>query len=735
MKTYKKSNKKIIFILCAGRSGSTLLKNMLDQHTDIFAPAELNILPFDSLDDMELNFRNTSLSKGLIEAIIKLRKCTESQALEIYEDFKKQNFSSQDIYDWFLSQIKETFLVDKSPTYCIHSTALNCCQKLNNEVRYIHLVRHPLAVMKSILENKFDKLARLLKVNSFRALNSKTEAPTSNFLFFDRMAKTKHAGVIAESMWRDANQNISHFLEGIDQEQKTEIYYESLVEQPVQTMKKICSFLNIEYEEDMNKTKGIFSNVEETVGDPNFFKRNNIKNLNAFSLEELTDDKWQIDPATIALAIKYKYLCWESEKTMDLLPTETQFFENNSYYNDHCLVTSFEADYVERFDQRRLSRSLAELMIKNPNLSSVFIAYNKEWKRKLIRDAQIQITRIFCNPEEDSNRYLDAYSNLWIKGLDISKGPLLSIFYVYQNKKLTIRYVIHHLLMDGSAMLQFHHQLWAGYSLSTISSSLKESQTDIQEYINFCQQAKADHSAYTVSRPFYPAFERSIKTPTYKSQEEVCLILEKKDPQKSKFHFNELACALYSNLSKYGTSEKVSVAHRFHNRKALGENRTALFAWLASDAPITLPIDQNRSAMLQSFKSKKSALDAEALAFNMCNAQFPLHQHCPVRFNYIPLLFRKGTADIQFDRYQSTLSFDSRNQMDYMLDFIVRESKNNLEIIVRYSTQEFEGQFISDFIVDWVAELKHYCKSSGDSYKNEYSKILQFNLTPQPITK
>jgi len=110
---------------------------MLDQYSEIFAPAELHILPFDNLDDMELNFKNTSLSKGLIEAIMKLRNCDQGDAEQIYKYFRYKAFSSQDIYDWFLSHINETFLVDKSPTYVMNSKALHTCHELNNDVIFL----------------------------------------------------------------------------------------------------------------------------------------------------------------------------------------------------------------------------------------------------------------------------------------------------------------------------------------------------------------------------------------------------------------------------------------------------------------------------------------------------------------------------------------------------------------------------------------------------------------------
>jgi len=46
---------------------------------------------------MELNFKNTSLPKGHIEAIMKLRNCDQGDVEQIYEYFRYKAFSSQDI--------------------------------------------------------------------------------------------------------------------------------------------------------------------------------------------------------------------------------------------------------------------------------------------------------------------------------------------------------------------------------------------------------------------------------------------------------------------------------------------------------------------------------------------------------------------------------------------------------------------------------------------------------------
>ena len=713
MKTPKKSSKKILFILCAPRSGSTLLKNMLDQHSEIFAPAEMHILPFDDLNNFELNFRNTQIGYGLIECIIKLKKCSKEEALEIYDYFKANNYTSQDIYNWFLSDINATYLVDKSPSYGCKSNGLQNCHKLNNDIRFIHLIRHPLAAIKSVLDNNLDKLARMFTINSLRAIRSQGENASSEFLYFDRekMKGVRDRKAIAEAFWRESNYHISEFLTEVEPARKLQVHYENLVDYPVETMQEICSFLDLDYQAKMNNPAGIFSNVEETIGDPNFFTRNTIKNLNNFSLDEFMNEQSEMDSETIDLAIKYNYLCWESEKTTELLPTEASFFENTTYHNNYCLISTFESISVNQFDEQKLYKSLAELMIMNPNLSSTFVKTNLGWKRRLVGDLQIEIKRLSYKPEEDINAVLERSTKNWIDQLDISVGPLLIILYVYQNKNLTIRYILHHLLMDGYAMQQFHHQLWNRYSLEKAPPLLPIYKNEVQQYIQLCQEKKENSYQSIDGLAFYSVFELRKGAPTYAKQEEAVLLVDKSAMQLSRFNYNELSSALYKQLSKYTPGDQVTIAHRFNNRNTFGQSKKNLVAWLASDVPITLDSSQKPALLVQDFRAKKRAADQAALAFNLSNAQFDLHNHCPVRFNYFPLFLNKGEQAIQFSNYDISLSFDPRNKMDYMLDLIVREDEEQLEFVVRYPKLEFERDFILSFINEWVSILPSFSKN------------------------
>ena len=65
-------SKRIVYVLSTPRAGSTLLKSMLDAHSDVFAPAELHLWPYDCLQDAQRHLKHTTLANGLVECLIRL---------------------------------------------------------------------------------------------------------------------------------------------------------------------------------------------------------------------------------------------------------------------------------------------------------------------------------------------------------------------------------------------------------------------------------------------------------------------------------------------------------------------------------------------------------------------------------------------------------------------------------------------------------------------------------------
>jgi Sulfotransferase family len=77
-----------IFILSPPRSGSTLLRVMLAGHPRLFAPQELELLSFDTLQDRRATFtgRDSFWLEGTIRAVMEVKGCDAAPARRIMDN-------------------------------------------------------------------------------------------------------------------------------------------------------------------------------------------------------------------------------------------------------------------------------------------------------------------------------------------------------------------------------------------------------------------------------------------------------------------------------------------------------------------------------------------------------------------------------------------------------------------------------------------------------------------------
>ena len=151
---------------------------------------------------------------------------------------------------------RNRLLVDKSPTYASDRQTLAKAEDIFDNAKYIHLVRHPYAVVESFTRMRMDKLVGSGATDPYQ---------------------------LAELIWRDSNQNILDFAQDIDPDRYHLVYYEDLVSKPETVMKQVCEFLAVPYNNAVlspyqgdRMTDGI-SETAMSVGDPNFLERSTIE--------------------------------------------------------------------------------------------------------------------------------------------------------------------------------------------------------------------------------------------------------------------------------------------------------------------------------------------------------------------------------------------------------------------------------------------------------------------------
>ena len=245
----------IAFILSSPRSGSTLLRVMLAGHPALLSPPELHLLPFNSMGERSQELALSHLGEGLQRAFMELKGIDAQQSQALVEDLIEKDLSIERIYAMLLEQAGDRLLVDKSPTYAFHREILERAEALFADAKYIHLVRHPYAVIESFCRMRMDKLIGL---------------------------ETADPDQLAESIWTRSNQNILDFFAAIAPERHHLVRYEELVTEPSRVMQELCQFLDLGFDPSMLKpyegkrmTDGIY-NQSLSLGDPNFRKHDQI---------------------------------------------------------------------------------------------------------------------------------------------------------------------------------------------------------------------------------------------------------------------------------------------------------------------------------------------------------------------------------------------------------------------------------------------------------------------------
>ena len=244
------------FILSSPRSGSTLLRVMLAGHPDLYSPPELHLLPFDTMGEREAELGISQLGEGLKRAFMSLKGIDAAESQQLVDNLIQENLSIKEVYQLLQQLAGDRLLVDKSPTYASNRETIAKAENLFNNAKYIHLVRHPYAVIESFTRMRMDKLISSGDTNPYK---------------------------LAESIWNDSNQNILEFAREIDPERYYLVRYEELVSQPQQVMEGICNFLDIPFDPAVltpyqgdRMTDGVHRN-SLSLGDPNFSNRNSIE--------------------------------------------------------------------------------------------------------------------------------------------------------------------------------------------------------------------------------------------------------------------------------------------------------------------------------------------------------------------------------------------------------------------------------------------------------------------------
>ena len=220
-------NRRAVFILSPPRSGSTLLRVMLAGHPRLFAPPELELLSFHTLADAgPLSPVGTASGRKGRCGRSWSCGCDAELARQTILLWEEQGWTTRRCYRQMQEWLGERILVDKTPSYALDEAILRRAEDDFEEPLYIHLLRHPCAMIQSFEEVKLDQV------------------------FFRRDHPFRRAR-LAELIWLVSHQNIVAFLRGVPAGRQCRLRFEDLVRKPESVLRGLSDFLRVDFDPAM----------------------------------------------------------------------------------------------------------------------------------------------------------------------------------------------------------------------------------------------------------------------------------------------------------------------------------------------------------------------------------------------------------------------------------------------------------------------------------------------------
>lgn len=253
-------NPRAIFILSPPRSGSTLLRVMLAGNPSLFAPPELQLLNCNTLQERLKIFsgRDSFWLEGTIRALMDIHGCDADQATQIMKQCEAEDLTVAEFYLRMQQSVAPRILVDKTPSYTLDLETLRRAERYFDDALYLHLLRHPMGMIKSFTNAKLEQIFRFEHVLT--------------------------APVLAESIWNISHENILEFLSDVPAERQQQVRFEQLVNEPESVMRQICDFIGVPLhpamlEPQQNKAKKMTDGIHglsRMLGDIKFHQHEKI---------------------------------------------------------------------------------------------------------------------------------------------------------------------------------------------------------------------------------------------------------------------------------------------------------------------------------------------------------------------------------------------------------------------------------------------------------------------------
>jgi hypothetical protein len=254
-------NPPAVFILSPPRSGTTLLRIMLSGHPDLFAASELQLLGFSTLQERATAYagRFSGWLDGTVRALMQLEHVGADEAWMRMAAAEGEGLTTKQFFRRLQASAEPRMIVDKSPSYALDPAALRKARADFDGAHYIHLVRHPGAMIDSFERHHMEQVLYLGEHD-----------------FTSRQ--------LAELVWTQSHHNILAFLDAVPADRWARVRFEDLVRDPSAQMRSLCTRLELDFHDavlrpyddlDDKMVDGVYTD-SAPMGDPGFLAHGRI---------------------------------------------------------------------------------------------------------------------------------------------------------------------------------------------------------------------------------------------------------------------------------------------------------------------------------------------------------------------------------------------------------------------------------------------------------------------------
>lgn len=227
-------------IISSGRAGTTLLRVILTKNSQISIPPESQFLHDALRKFLSYNYLGWDELVKIVVGELESKKIFRHWEINLYPVYRKlSNIEEKnrslakiidEIYLTFLRSKEPRALIwgDKSP---LHTYYINWIDKIFPRIKYIHLIRDGRAVVNSMLNRNY--------------LNNTI---------------TK-----ACKRWNKSINIVNKFKKKKNKDDFFELKYEDLVLKPEKIIKKVCSFIDVNFENQMIRSSVSIENYGDTI--------------------------------------------------------------------------------------------------------------------------------------------------------------------------------------------------------------------------------------------------------------------------------------------------------------------------------------------------------------------------------------------------------------------------------------------------------------------------------------